>query len=72
MSAEAKIGADMLGDADNKLHFVWFLGPGFILKPLPGSLKQYLKIMGTCLFAMPGTDRSAQQFEPLVIIGSQF
>jgi hypothetical protein len=72
LSAELKIGADMLGDADNRLHFVWFLGPGFILKPLPGRYRQYLKIMGTCLFAMPGTNEAAQQFEPLFIIGSQF
>jgi hypothetical protein len=72
LSAELKIGADMLGDEDNHLHFVWFLGPGFILKPLPGKYRQYLKIMGTCLFAMPGTHEAAQQFEPLFILGSQF
>jgi hypothetical protein len=71
LSAELKIGGDMLGDPDNRLHFVWFLGPGFIVKPLPGRLRPYLKIMGTCLFAMPGTDAGAQQFEPLLIIGSQ-
>jgi hypothetical protein len=72
LNAEAKIGGDMLGDPNNKVHFVWFLGPGFIVKPLPGALKRYLKIMGTCLFAMPGTDEAAQQFEPLVILGSQW
>lgn len=72
LSAELKIGADMLGDEDNKLHFVWFLGPGFILKPLPPKYEKYFKIMATCLFAMPGTAAGAQQFEPLVILGSQF
>jgi tellurite resistance-related uncharacterized protein len=71
LSAELKIGADMLGDEDNKLHFVWWLGPGFILKPLPPKYRQYLKIMATCLFAMPGTPSDAQQFEPLVSLGSQ-
>lgn len=74
VSAEVKIGADMLGDAENKFHFVWFAGPGFILKPLPPRYSKYLKIMGTCLFAMPGTELAAgaQQIEPLLIIGSQF
>jgi hypothetical protein len=72
LSGELKIGADMLGDPDNHLHFVWFLGPGFILKPLPAKYRQYLKIMGTCLFAMPGTNSAAQAFEPLFILGSQF
>jgi hypothetical protein len=72
LSAELKIGADMLGDENNHLHFVWFLGPGLILKPLPGKLRQYLKIMGTCLFAMPGTASGAQRFEPLFILGAQF
>jgi hypothetical protein len=72
VSAELKVGADMLGDANNKLHFVWFAGPGFILKPLPDDYRKYLKIMFTCLFALPGTNEGAQQFEPLVIIGSQF
>ncbi len=72
LSAELKIGADMLGDEANKLHFVWFLGPGFIWKPLPPKYRKYFKIMGTCLFAMPGTNVGAQQFEPLVILGSQF
>ncbi len=71
VSGELKIGGDMLGDANNKLHLVWFLGPGLILKPLKNN---HLKIMATCLFAMPGTDLSAgaQQIEPLVILGSQF
>jgi hypothetical protein len=72
LTAQAKIGGDMLGDPENKFHFVWFLGPGFLAKPLPGNLKRYLKIMATCLFAMPGTDRAAQQFEPLLILGSQW
>jgi hypothetical protein len=72
LSAEMKIGADMLGDPDNKLHFVWFLGPGFILKPLPGKLKQYFKIMGTVLFRMPGSAEEAQAYEPTFILGSQF
>lgn len=72
VNAEAKIGGDMLGNADNKFRFVWFLGPGFLIKPLPGKLKRYLKIMGTCLFAMPGTDVAAQEFEPLVILGSNW
>jgi hypothetical protein len=72
VDAEAKIGGDMLGNADNKFRFVWFGGPGFIVKPLPRDLKRYLKIMGTCLFALPGSDGAAQQFEPLVILGSNF
>ena len=72
LNAEGKIGGDMLGDPSNKLHFVWFLGPGFLVKPLPGKWKRYLKIMGTALFAMPGTDTGAQEFEPLVILGSQW
>jgi hypothetical protein len=72
LNAETKIGGDMLGNADNKFRFVWWAGPGFLVKPLPGKLKRYLKIMGTCLFAMPGTDTAAQQLEPLVIVGSQW
>jgi hypothetical protein len=72
LSAEAKIGGDMLGDVTNKLHFVWFLGPGVIWKPLPRAYRRYFKIMATCLFAMPGTDVNAQEFEPLVILGSQW
>lgn len=72
LDAEAKIGGDMLGHADNKFRFVWFFGPGFLAKPLPGKLKRYLKIMGTCLFAMPGTDSGAQELEPLVILGSNW
>jgi hypothetical protein len=72
LSAEAKIGGDMLGDVQNKLHFVWFLGPGLIWKPLPRAYRKYFKIMATCLFAMPGTDVNAQAFEPLVILGSQW
>ena len=69
LSAELKIGADMLGDENNRPHFVWFTGPGFILKPLRNK---YFKIMATCLFALPPTDARAQQFEPLFIVGSQF
>jgi hypothetical protein len=72
LNAEAKIGGDMLGRADNQLRFVWFAGPGLLAKPLPGRLKRYLKIMATCLFALPGTDGAAQEFEPLVILGSQW
>lgn len=72
LNAETKIGGDMLGDPNNKFHFVWWAGPGFIVKPLPGKLKRYLKIMGTCLFAIPPTDAGAQELEPLVIIGSQW
>lgn len=74
INGEMKIGADMLGDVDNRLHFVWWLGPGFILKPLPTRYNRHLKIMGTVLFAMTGTalDRGAQQVEPLLILGSQF
>ena len=72
LSAETKIGADMLGDPNNQLHFVWFLGPGFILKPLPARFRNYLKVMGTYLLAMPGTAAGAQRFEPLFIVGSQF
>jgi hypothetical protein len=70
LSAELKIGGDMLGSADNSLKFVWWLGPGFIIKPLPEKYRKHLKIMGTCLFAMPGTPVEAQQFEPLVILGA--
>ncbi len=69
LSGEIKIGADMLGDENNRPHFVGFTGPGFILRPLRN---RYFKIMGTCLFALPGTDVRAQEFEPLVIVGSQF
>jgi hypothetical protein len=82
VSAELKIGWDMLGSSDNSLHFVAWLGPGLILKPLPGKLKQYLKIMATCLFdvvprdaAIPtinGETVAPQAIEPLVIIGTQF
>ena len=72
VSAETKIGADMLGDPNNQLHFVWWAGPGFIVKPLPARYRQYLKIMGTCLFKMPGAAAAAQNFEPLFILGSQF
>src|SRR5579883_1066082 len=43
LSVEAKVGGDMLGSADNALHFVAFAGPGFIVKPIPKS--QRLKIM---------------------------
>jgi len=71
LSAEVKIGADMLGDVDNKLHFVWWAGPGFIVKPLPEKYSKYLKIMGTCLFGIPPTPSDAQRFEPLLIIASQ-
>jgi hypothetical protein len=71
LSAEMKIGADMLGDIDNKLHFVWWAGPGFIVKPLPEKYRKYLKIMGTCLFGIPPNPPEAQRFEPLLIIGSE-
>jgi hypothetical protein len=69
LSLEMKIGGDMLGDEKNDFHFVWFAGPGMILKPFHNN---YFKIMATCLFALPGTDENAQQFEPLVILGSAF
>jgi hypothetical protein len=72
LSAEIKIGADMLGDPNNQLHFVFFAGPGFIWKPLPQRWRKYLKVMATCLFAIPPTPAEAQQFEPLFILGSQF
>ncbi len=72
ISAELKIGADMLGDDADRFHFVAWGGPGFILKPLPGRFRKHLKIMGTLLIALPGTPPQAQQFEPLVILGSQF
>ena len=72
LSAEIKIGADMLDDPNNRLHFVWFAGPGFIWKPLPPRYRKYLKILGTLLFAVPPTPAEAQQFEPLLIIGSGF
>jgi hypothetical protein len=71
LSAEMKIGADMLGDIDNKLHFVWWAGPGFIVKPLKNK---YLKIMGTLLIEIPPfpDPAQAQRYEPLFIVGSQF
>jgi hypothetical protein len=69
-SLELKIGADMLGAEDNALHFVAFLGPGFILKPIPRS--QRLKIMFTSLFGVAGQSAGAQRFEPLLIVGSQW
>jgi hypothetical protein len=72
LSVEAKIGGDMLGDVANRFHFVWFLGPGLIWKPLPRAYRRYFKVMATCLFAMPGTDVNAQELEPLVILGSQW
>src|SRR5579871_5385295 len=75
VSGEVKVGGDMLGDPSNKFHFVAWAGPGFILKPLPGKLKQYLKIMGTLLIdLLPRSDPTVnpQQLEPLFIIGSQF
>jgi hypothetical protein len=74
LSGEVKIGGDMLGDPTNTFHFVAWAGPGFILKPLPGKLQHYLKIMGTCLIdLLPRNDPAIgpQQFEPLVIVGSQ-
>jgi hypothetical protein len=70
LSAESKIGADMLGSVDNQLHFIWYLGPGFILKPLPAPWRRYFKIMGTCLIAIPPTPVESQAVEPLLIIGS--
>jgi hypothetical protein len=72
LSAEMKIGADMLGSDDNQLHFVWWMGPGFIVKPLPEKYRKYLKIMGTLLVALPPTPSEAQLLEPMLIIGSQF
>jgi hypothetical protein len=72
LSAETKIGGDMLGDPDNHLHFVWWAGPGFIWKPLPRPIRRYFKVMATFLIAIPPTDPAAQRFEPLFIIGSQW
>jgi hypothetical protein len=75
LSGELKIGWDMLGSADNTLHFVAWAGPGFILKPLPGRLRHYLKVMGTLLIDLvPRSDPNVapQLLEPLLIIGSQF
>jgi hypothetical protein len=72
ISAETKIGGDMLGDPNNQLHFVWWAGPGFIWKPLPRPIRRYFKVMATCLFAIPPTDAAAQRFEPLFIIGSNW
>jgi hypothetical protein len=71
LSAEVKIGADMLGSVDNQLHFIFYAGPGFIAKPLPPRYRKYLKIMFTCLFGIPPTPSDSQRFEPLLIIGSQ-
>ncbi len=76
LSAELKIGGDMLGDPDNKFHFVAWAGPGFIFKPLPGKLKQYFKVMGTVLFDLiprnNPNEPNPQAIEPLFIVGSQF
>jgi len=76
LSAQLKIGGDMLGDPANKLHFVAWAGPGFILRPLPGKKAQYLKIMGTLLVNLvPGwknPDIAPQMLQPTVIVGSQF
>jgi hypothetical protein len=72
LSVETKIGGDMLGSIDNRLHFVWWGGPGFIWKPLPEKHRKRLKIMGTFLTAIPPTHPDAQRFEPLLIVGSQW
>ena len=69
LSAEAKIGVDMLGSEENKFTFVAYAGPGFILKPFKS---QRLKIMGTCLFGIAGQAEGAQRYEPLLIVGSQW
>lgn len=80
LSLQAKIGGDMLGDENNRLHFVCWAGPGFIVKPLPAKYQQYLKIIGTALFLIPGSDVNGgagrghdlpQQYEPTLIISSQ-
>jgi hypothetical protein len=74
LSAQAKIGADMLGT--NTPHFVAWLGPGAIWKPLPGEYSKYLKLMATVLFGAAGTDNSdgtqGQTVEAQFIVGSQF
>ena len=77
LSVQAKIGGDMLGDPTNKFHFVAWAGPGFIVRPLPGKLSQYLKIMGTVLVDVTGQKWTnpyiaPQQYNPTLIIGSQF
>ena len=64
LSVETKIGVDMLGDALNKYHFVWWAGPGFIIKPLPERFRKYVKIVGTVLFKMPGTDTDGAGVTP--------
>ena len=71
LRAELKIGADMLGDREQQAALR--LVPGARLHPEAAAPKyrKYLKVMFTCLFAMPGTDENAQPFEPLVILGSQ-
>lgn len=80
LSLQAKIGGDMLGDENNRLHFVFWAGPGFIIKPLPAKYQQYLKIIGTALFLIPGSDVNGgegrgydlpQQYEPTLIISTQ-
>ena len=74
LSAEVKIGGDMLGDPNNQFHFVAWAGPGFIVKPLPGKLQHYLKVMGTLLVDLiPRDDPNVapQLFEPLFIVGSE-
>jgi hypothetical protein len=73
-SAELKIGGDMLGDPNNKFHFVAWAGPGFIVKPLPGKLQHYLKIMGTLLIDLVPRDDpnvAPQLLEPLFIVATQ-
>ena len=76
LSLQFKSGVDMLGTSTNDWHFVAWAGPGFILRPLPGKLAQYLKIVGTFLVDVTGKtwspDAAPQQFEPVVIVGTQF
>jgi hypothetical protein len=74
LSAQAKIGADMLGT--NTPHFVAWVGPGLFLKPLPEPYSKYLKLMATVLYGVAGTDNTdgtqGQQIEAQFIVGSQF
>jgi hypothetical protein len=74
LSLETKIGADMLGDPNNGWHFVWWIGPGLIVKPFGDK---YLKIVGTFLIDLPVTDEdedhdAPQKYEAVVIVASEF
>jgi hypothetical protein len=78
LSAQAKVGGDMLGSSTNTFHLVAWAGPGLIWKPLPEPYSRLLKIMATCMFGLAGTDLhdpdagAGQSVEAQFIVGSQF